>query len=137
MISVDRLDIRIAQRIGKGIKKKKILYWFGVYRIRLYQPGYWVSNSSLKRNTYVLQTFTTRKLICHGKICLNSFVVNLSWFQSHKIKRSQKLLSPVSGLITYKTLTRAKHFWHANQIINMLVTPWHHIFFLPFILIFY
>ena len=58
MISVERLDIRIAQRIGKGIKKEKILYWFGVYRIRVYQPGYWVSNSSLKRNIYALQTFT-------------------------------------------------------------------------------
>ena len=39
MISVDRSDIRIAQRIGKGIKKEKILYWFGVYRMRVYNLG--------------------------------------------------------------------------------------------------
>ena len=49
MISVDRFDIITPQGIGKGIKKEKILYWF-VYRMRVYQPGNRVSNSSLKGN---------------------------------------------------------------------------------------
>ena len=52
MISVDRFDIVTPQGIGKGIKKEKILYWFGVYRMRVYQPGNQVSNSSLKRSIY-------------------------------------------------------------------------------------
>ena len=51
MISVDRFDIITPQGIGKGIKKEKIPYWF-VYRMRVYQPGNRVSNSSLKGNIY-------------------------------------------------------------------------------------
>ena len=39
--------------IGKGINKEKILYWFGVFHLRVYQPGNQVSNSSLKRNIYI------------------------------------------------------------------------------------
>lgn len=42
------------QGIGKGINKEKILYWFGVFHLRVYQPGNQVSNSSLKRNIYIL-----------------------------------------------------------------------------------
>ena len=34
------------------MKKEKILYWFGVYRMRVYQPGNRVSNSSLKGKIY-------------------------------------------------------------------------------------
>ena len=52
MISVDRFDIITPQGIGKRIKEEKILYWFGVYCMRVYQPGNRVSNSSLKRNIY-------------------------------------------------------------------------------------
>ena len=46
--------------------------------MRVYQPRHWKATFSHYK------TFTTRKLIYHGKICLNSFVVNLSWF--HPIK---------------------------------------------------
>ena len=38
-ISVDRFHIITPQGIGKGIKKEKILFWFGVYRMRVYNPG--------------------------------------------------------------------------------------------------
>ena len=57
MISVDRFDIITPQRIGKGIKKEKILYWLGVYRMRVYQPGNRVSNSSLKETFTQLTDF--------------------------------------------------------------------------------
>ena len=53
IISVDRFDIITPQGIGKGIKKEKILFWFGVYRMRVYQPGNRVSSCSLKRNIYI------------------------------------------------------------------------------------
>ena len=38
-ISVDRFHIITPQGIGKGIKKEKILFWFGVYRMRVYNSG--------------------------------------------------------------------------------------------------
>ena len=34
------------------MKKEKILYWFGVYSMRVYYLGNRDSNSSLKRNIY-------------------------------------------------------------------------------------
>ena len=54
MISVDRFDILTPQGIGKGMKKEKILHWFGVYRMHVYQPGNRVSKSSLKGNIYIV-----------------------------------------------------------------------------------
>ena len=40
MISVDRFDIITPQGIGKGMKKEKILYWFVVYRMRVYREAF-------------------------------------------------------------------------------------------------
>ena len=54
MISVDRFNIIMPKGIGKGINKEKILYWFGVFHLHVYQPGNQVSNSSLTRNIYIL-----------------------------------------------------------------------------------
>ena len=40
MISVDRFDIyKNASKNRKGTKEEKILFWFGVYRMCVYQPG--------------------------------------------------------------------------------------------------
>ena len=63
-----------------------------------------ISNTHNILAVITLQTFTSRKLINHEKMYLNSFLVNLSWVS---ISHDQKV---TPTLVNYKTLKTATHF---------------------------
>lgn len=93
-----------------------------------------ISNTHNILAVVTLQTFTSRKLIYHEKIYLNSFMENLSWVS---ISQDQKV---TPTLVTHlwdrgnklHNTQNSKIFWHANQIVKCLIHD--DVFFLSFFL---
>ena len=71
-----------------------------------------ISNTHNILAVITLQTFTSRKLIYHEKIYLNSFILGFNFPRSKGHTNSCKL----------QNTQNSNTFWHANQIINMLKT---------------
>ena len=61
MISVDHIDTRMPQGIGKG-KTEQMLYWFGVYGMPVYQPMNQDSILAWKENLQMV-TWMDRRMV--------------------------------------------------------------------------
>ena len=117
-----------APRNRKGNKERKDPIWFGVYRMRVYQPGNRIYNSSLKGIIYKYDRNTVINILKKQGVPAPWVIIHLLYHSSHILRTTESMIILICEF--HCTLRLKIHFlWQKYSTeINKTEWSWRHSF---------